>query len=366
MKRIVLLCLALGSFFTSRAQNGDLPALEYRRVVVCEELTATWCGFCPRGIVGMATMKEKYPDSFIGIAVHDYSYNYDPMGVRGYADGILRFLSSLPKALVNRQRIIDPYFQLESAYKQEMAEPVKSAVALSVSFTDESETVLSAHIQTKFAFDSGEEQYVYALVILENDVKGTASGYAQTNNYSGSAEGIGDFGALPSPVPASRMVYQDVARTIFPEFDGMLSSVPATFAKDEVLSATYDLEVPSNVLNKENIEVAVLLIDHSTGEIINAAKATPSGTATAAASIPVPTVEIAVVPNGSSLLVDIKAGDNRTYTVELYDTSGRLVNRRVASPDSPVSFTPAHSGIYFVRVTDGKQVVVKKVIWHPQ
>ena len=42
----------------------------YPYKVVVEEGTATWCGFCPRGIVGVQEMKKKYPDSFIGIAAH--------------------------------------------------------------------------------------------------------------------------------------------------------------------------------------------------------------------------------------------------------------------------------------------------------
>ena len=35
-----------------------------------EEGTGTWCGWCPRGIVAFRYMAEKYPETFIGIAVH--------------------------------------------------------------------------------------------------------------------------------------------------------------------------------------------------------------------------------------------------------------------------------------------------------
>ncbi|MDE6279924.1 MAG: hypothetical protein K2M05_08110, partial [Paramuribaculum sp.] len=41
------------------------------RNVVVEEGTGTWCGWCPRGIVGMEKMVNKYPDgTYIPIAVH--------------------------------------------------------------------------------------------------------------------------------------------------------------------------------------------------------------------------------------------------------------------------------------------------------
>lgn len=363
MRKIILLFLVLLPLFVSHAQDNSFPALEYRRIVVGEELTATWCGYCPRGIVGMAEMKKKYPNSFIGIAVHDYSYNHDPMGLRPYADGLLRFFTSLPNILVNRQRKGDPYFNLESMYKSEMTEPVTSAIAVSVSYTNEEKTMLSANVQTKFAFDAEDTQYVYAFVIQENDVKGTASGYAQANYLSGSSSPMGDFSSLPSPVPASRMVYQDVARTIFPEFDGMLSSIPGKFAKEEVLSSTYDLELPLNIQNKDNIEIVVLLIDHSTGEIVNAAKAVSPGIATASAHTHVPEVEVIACQEGSSLVINVKDTDTGKYSIEVYNAQGELIKRKAAEANSTVSFVPDNSGLYFIRVTDGKKTVVKKVLY---
>lgn len=364
MKRIILLFLVLLSFSVSHAQENDLPALEYRRVVVAEELTATWCGYCPRGIVGMADMKAKYPDSFIGIAVHDYSYNYDPMGVRGYADGLYRYFTSLPKVLVNRQRSGDPFYNLESMYKQEMAEPVTSAVALSVSYADESKNILSATIRTKFAFAVEDARYAYAVVVLENEVKGTASGYAQTNNFSGKNDPIGNFGSLPSTVPASQMVYQDVARTIFPTFEGMEENLLSKFEKDEEISLTYDLEVPGNVVNKDNMEVVVLLIDSSTGEIVNAAKASVSDeTTTASENVRVSNMEVTVYQDGSSILVDLKTVSSGKCSAELYNIQGQHLDTKLVRTNGPISFVPSNSGIYFVRVTDGKDTIVKKIVY---
>lgn len=41
---------------------------------VYEEYTGMWCGYCPRGAVWMAIMKDLYPDDWIGISYH---YNDD-------------------------------------------------------------------------------------------------------------------------------------------------------------------------------------------------------------------------------------------------------------------------------------------------
>ena len=41
------------------------------KIVVGEEGTGTWCGWCPRGSVAMNWMDEKYYGYWQGIAVHN-------------------------------------------------------------------------------------------------------------------------------------------------------------------------------------------------------------------------------------------------------------------------------------------------------
>ena len=65
-----------------------VPDERFARRVICEEYSGFWCGFCPRGMVGMELMKEAHPDRFIAIAVHggdalevpsDSAYTYAPL-----------------------------------------------------------------------------------------------------------------------------------------------------------------------------------------------------------------------------------------------------------------------------------------------
>ena len=55
----------------------DVTAFYHK--IVAEEGTGTWCGYCVRGIVALEEMNKKYPDNFIGIAIH----SGDPMAVEG-------------------------------------------------------------------------------------------------------------------------------------------------------------------------------------------------------------------------------------------------------------------------------------------
>lgn len=53
------------------------------KVVLIEEGTGTWCGYCPRGAVAMDYMDQNHPTTFAGVAVH----NGDPMTVTAYDNG---------------------------------------------------------------------------------------------------------------------------------------------------------------------------------------------------------------------------------------------------------------------------------------
>lgn len=73
-----------------------------------EEFTGTWCGWCPKGIVGMEYMNNKYPDEFIGIAYHVSGQgNTDPMEM---TEGYPYLTQSYPNMFINREKELDPYF----------------------------------------------------------------------------------------------------------------------------------------------------------------------------------------------------------------------------------------------------------------
>jgi hypothetical protein len=71
-------------------------------------------------------------------------------------------------------------------------------------------------------------------VLTEDSVRGTTSGYNQSNSYAGGSNGkMGGYELLPSSVPASKMIYDHVARTVSPNFTGLsgaFSSNPSTGA----------------------------------------------------------------------------------------------------------------------------------------
>ena len=85
---------------------------DFVQKVFVEEMTGTGCGWCPRGIVGMQLMKQKYGDRFVGVAIHRYNASTDPMAPREYLTLDDLPAGNAPLCIINRNgnQAVDPYF----------------------------------------------------------------------------------------------------------------------------------------------------------------------------------------------------------------------------------------------------------------
>jgi len=246
------------------------PTLFPKKTVV-EEGTGTWCGWCPRGAIGMNAMRAKYPNKFIGIAVH----GRDTMQVANYING-LNF-SGFPQAAIDRKTTSDP----EAKTLDAIITKADTVSLFGIEFVSAQLNAANTQIDVTVQVTSGVDTVVnqrIALVIIENDVTGTTSAYDQANNYSGGGYGVmGGYENLPSPVPASQMVYQEVARGIYPSFNGVDGSVPESLTANTPVTYSYTITLPSNINNLAKIELIALLLENKAGgfkpwQIINATK----------------------------------------------------------------------------------------------
>ena len=202
--------------------NTTLGIVEYipPKMVVGEEGTGTWCGWCVMGIVYMDSMQMKYPETWIGIAVH----NGDPMTVDEYDAGIGPLIEySYPGALADRAIYTDPSY-LEAAYLERMNKIAPAGITIENKTFNSTTGELSFTLTSEFVAQvSG---YRFNAVLVENEVTGTGPGWDQANVYSGGQFGpMGGFENLPDPVPAEDMVYQDVARALLGGFWGVEGSL---------------------------------------------------------------------------------------------------------------------------------------------
>ncbi|WP_440427345.1 choice-of-anchor J domain-containing protein [Prevotella merdae] len=262
----------------------------YPLKLVSEEVTGTWCGYCIRGIVGMKTMNDKYPDTFIGIAIHNDSNTKWPdamaAGVEDYHDYIYNScgITGYPHCVFSRNPnySIDPQY-MEKCYTAIMGEADNyTGIELKAQYNKNTGKI-DTNTDIYFAKKQSNTNYKLVYVIVENNVHRThaelglaenePSGYDQNNYYGNNAQGVemGGYEKMGSTVRAEQIWYNDVARSIYPTPQGEEGIIPADIAEGDHFSNEVSLDIPTNVLNSANTEVIVLLLEKN-GIIVNADK----------------------------------------------------------------------------------------------
>ena len=238
------------------------------KVVVGEEATGTWCQWCPRGAVYMDLFKEQYADYWIGIAVH----NGDPMTDIVYDAGIGTMIGGYPSAVVDRGADVDPSAMNADFLDRLLTEP--AGVIINGANWDPVSRVLEVSVKSTFS-QGATNAYKLACALTEDGVTGTDSGYNQSNAYAGGGNGVmGGYESLPSSVPAADMVYDHVARSIAPSFEGSSMFFPATVNPGESVISNYTFTLPAD-WNENNMHIVGLLISPD-GRIDNAGSTTIS------------------------------------------------------------------------------------------
>ncbi|WP_343634703.1 choice-of-anchor J domain-containing protein [Fluviicola sp.] len=296
------------------------------KVVLFEEGTGTWCGWCPRGAVAMEYMDNTYPNTFAGVAVH----NDDPMMVTAY-DAAAAF-SGFPGANVDRVLLgVDVSDQDFDNYYNDRKDLITPA-GLSIQ-TGGSGNAVTVTVNATFRTVFAASNYRLGVIISEDNVTGTTSAYNQTNYYSSTSQNIALNGAghnwqtEPNPVAAANMEYDHVGRALLGGYTGQAGSVPAAITDGQVATYTFNYTVPGTSV-RANMHAVAVLIDQNTGEVVNAKEISLATLGLAEAS----TINMEVFPNPASDVVNVKFdGQGGEYTVSIIDLSGRTVASKVVT-----------------------------------
>lgn len=336
------------------------------RMVLGEEATGTWCGWCPRGAVAMDEMEIAYHDFWAGVAVH----NGDPMTDSDYDGAIGTLISGYPSGIVDRGSDIDP-----SNMRQDFLTRISTAPAALIEMGAEYNTTtrelkMSATAEFLEAVGAG---YKLAIILTEDDVTGTGSGYAQANYYASQGIDLMDpagfnWADLSSNVPAADMVYNHVARGIFPSFGGQVNSVPATVAIGEMhtLNATITLD---QEWDHTKLKLIGVLIEPN-GDANNAGKATLADAETNGYVLSTDTYSFnyaedlfEVYPNPATNNATIALNFNEKATVTIYDIAGKVVqSTELSKKENEISLVDFASGMYTVEVSSENKIDTKKLI----
>ena len=198
--------------------------------VLVEELTGTWCQWCPRGIYYGDSLCSTH-DNVIFVAIHCS----DPMANDDYynASGLL----GAPSANIGRH-----FMAQETQHwfaKVEQESQILSKVSMGITCNYDPETrQLTANVGA-MALENMSGDYRFAAILIEDGVTGPAPSYNQTNSYSGGGHGpMGGYENLPNPIPAERIAYDHVGRQLLCDYNGVPGSFPSSLQASQ--SASYE------------------------------------------------------------------------------------------------------------------------------
>lgn len=244
-------------------------ALLPQRMVVIEEGTGTWCGWCPRGTVAMEEIAANYKDEAVTIAVH----NGDPMTITEYNDYFTNgtgFFTGFPAGSVDRFTFPDPG-NFEAALLTRLQDITPVSVDL-VSTFNAGTGVATFNVDVN-SLAALEGDYGITVVVTEDGLTGTSGQWAQANYYSGGGNGAMagsiDFANSPDPVPAADMVYDHVAMAVLGTPTGQTGVIPAQMEIGVDYTTSFTYTVPSGS-DASKMHAAAFVVNKNTHEILNA------------------------------------------------------------------------------------------------
>ncbi|MBL7997523.1 MAG: Omp28-related outer membrane protein [Candidatus Kapabacteria bacterium] len=229
--------------------------------VLLEEFTGAWCPWCVDGPVRLDELHKKFGDQVIAVAIHDN----DKMTIPAYSndDGLKIMAPFFPAGCVNRKFYSDEDSKNVGITREnwmartaeELAKPAVVDVKIKTSKFDNSTRVFTITVQYDFYAELNGDIRTNVMLV-ENGVQGTGTGYDQANAYNALA------GAESHPYygkgnPIKGFIHNHVLRELLGGAWGTKGVIPASVKKGDSFTHTYTFTVPAE-WKPENMEVVAL------------------------------------------------------------------------------------------------------------
>jgi hypothetical protein len=240
---IIILTVLIIATSTTKAQS---------KYVLLEELTGSWCQYCPGGTYYVDSLTKVY-SHFIGVAIH----TNDDMGNTVYSSAC--GLTGAPTANIDRGGQAAGINKWFSDVASALNIPPAAGIGVFTNFNS-STRLLTVRVESSFT-SAVSGNYRLAAIITEDGVTGPSPQYDQNNYiYSGGGNGVmGGYEVLPPTIPAYMIAYNHVGRELLGGYNGQPGSVPSTVLAGDTASYVFNYTIPAT-WKAEYIRVIGLLI----------------------------------------------------------------------------------------------------------
>lgn len=350
----------------------------FTRRVVIEDHTGVWCDNCPAGIWALDSLKEVAPDNFAPISVQNNNGIPNPSLVVDEYDAGLSGAGCMafPSGWINRTYVSHPWgngqynFEDEkswvSLFNKEMSELPEAGVELEAYFNADKSWV-NARVMVRTAETKENVDWRVIFVLTEDSV----TGFYQNNRYSGMSQWVGGWQNKPRNVS---MIFNDIARGIYPSFYGEKGSLPSTIQEGDVIEYNYGICLPYETVvvdkvgnaksyqviqNADKLNLIAMVVDATTDRVINADMIHITDAPEAIEGVESDALQVKVVVENEHVVVEAPQGEE--MEAMLISLDGRIIARSSSSTIATLD-TAGYRGVALVEVISRGKAVVKKVV----
>lgn len=263
----------------------DIPLIVVKTLpkkrTLLEEYTGTWCGWCPRGYVGLEKLAELYPDDYVLVSYH----NSDDMEIMP-STYFPSLVTGFPDAWMDRVVELDAYYGLsyntEFGIAADLAENNKQFGQADITLAASLDANGTINVTTNVTFPYDlitDESYSVEYILTADGL--TDPTWGQSNYYAGGSEGyplyMDQFANSESTIYG--LEYNDVA-VLTSELLGGAQTTISNATADTPVKVNYAFSVADAintsyapiVQDVTKLKVVALLIDNVTGTVANANK----------------------------------------------------------------------------------------------
>lgn len=312
----------ISTLFSACLLFGASQAVGQSVVQKCliEEHTGAWCGYCPDGALVMDDVLNTYPNA-IGVAVH----NGDAMVT---ADGNYLssfYISGYPSATINREGAGESRSVWMSKVSSELGETPTVSVSFDDAYYDLATSTLTVTVRAEFVSNETGNLRLN-VVLVEDDVTGTSTGYSQVNYYNTTAGhpmyGLGN--------PIAGYVHNHVARAWLGGAWGTNGVITASPTAGSAFTHTYTRVFPAS-WDINNMKIVAFVSRYngsqmSDREILNSEEITMA-TVLDQANVFEGGSSLNVFPNPANTRTSVEFSLNQSenITVEVFNLMGQKI-----------------------------------------
>ncbi len=325
---------------TSVTTFNNLLRIVERNTLV-EEFTGTGCGWCPRGMQGMANLRAEFGERFIGLAFHAYNTS-DPMYPNYYISASKLGISGAPSCVMDRKEVMDPYYGTQKNERYVLQDfedyssiPAEVDIDLKAEWTGEDNDKVQIDVKIE---SLSEDKYEVVYVLTADSLTGTSTAWRQSNYYyQYSAAEVGDADLAKfckgGEYGTSRFAWNFDDVVIASSYNSLGNNQAAslgTLAAGQSVEDSYTLSLPAKATLRAAVDAsidkvyAVAFVLNSEGAIAQA-------------------VKVAVAKSSGEGIESVREDEN-VSEAPTYDLQGRQIS------------TPRR-GQLFIR--DGKKMIVE-------